>query len=775
MSQFYLHLASVNWALRLKIPLSAPLCFLVLALTNLAVAFSPSLQRVEPRGGQVGTKVQLELIGQRLYRPTQLLFYRDGLQVLEVRPGKDPKKAFATLHIPPQAALGEYPFRVLCQEGLSELRTFWVGQFPTIYEARTKNGKREANDTFATAQRIATDVTVQGTTQREDADYFKLHLRKGQRLSVEVEGMRLGRVMFDPLVSILDGSGKELARNDDSPLLGRDCAVSIICPETADYVIYLRESAFEGSSQAQYRLHVGHFPRPTRMTPIAAHAGDAVTFTFEGDPAGPFQKTTVLTETTRSVFPEYAGYLSPSGLPLRIIPPHAGAHFQGFLTADAPVHNHFFEGKKGQRIAIEAYAHRLGSRADTSLSLRRKGTRGKALASNQDRGPNQPDSALRATLPENGTYALTIRDHLRRHGPEFFYHVEVTPDIRPLTATVPEANPNDTQSFKQIQVPRGSRIALVPNIQRNGYQKPLTLSSPKLPEGVQAIFQTHPRQTNQLPILFEARADAPLSASLVPLELRDPDGQRTGPVLEKIAHVHLRNLGTFHETTSDRLAMAVIESAPFSISLTCPPVIPRDGVLELRVNLLRKEGFTGRVRLSLPWRPNGLSAPNEVEIPSGKDHAFIQLNTKSDALLGTHQIIVTALGETDRGPIRLSSRFHALTVIEPLISARITRQKLKVGSQASLPIQLTSQRGWKGKATLTLKGLPHGVSAQPVHVTSDETVAQVPLTLSDQVRPRLHRNLFIEATVPYEKGTARHLIARGGVLQVTRPDTTAAR
>ena len=58
---------------------------------------------------------------------------------------------------------------------------------------------------------------MQGVADREDDDYYQVQCKKGQRLSVEVEAMRLGRVMFDPYVAILDENRFELAVNDDSP------------------------------------------------------------------------------------------------------------------------------------------------------------------------------------------------------------------------------------------------------------------------------------------------------------------------------------------------------------------------------------------------------------------------------------------------------------------------------------------------------------------------------------------------------------------------------
>ena len=63
----------------------------------------------------------------------------------------------------------------------------------------------------ASAQ-VVGSPTVNGVIQNEDADYFSVEAKKGQRITVEVEGMRLGLTMFDPCVAILSKDGRELAK-----------------------------------------------------------------------------------------------------------------------------------------------------------------------------------------------------------------------------------------------------------------------------------------------------------------------------------------------------------------------------------------------------------------------------------------------------------------------------------------------------------------------------------------------------------------------------------
>ena len=60
---------------------------LSLILTPLAAeAATPELNRVLPRGAQVGTELTLNLYGNRLHDAEELIFYEPGLEVLSLEP-----------------------------------------------------------------------------------------------------------------------------------------------------------------------------------------------------------------------------------------------------------------------------------------------------------------------------------------------------------------------------------------------------------------------------------------------------------------------------------------------------------------------------------------------------------------------------------------------------------------------------------------------------------------------------------------------------------------
>jgi hypothetical protein len=132
--------------------------------------------------------VELTLTGDRLADAQELLLYQSGITVKKLQPTTQQVKV--QVAIAPDAPLGEHALRVRTASGVSELRTFWVGALPMVEE-------KEPNSDFSQPQKIALDVTVAGTIENEDVDYFRVELKKGERLAVELEGMRLGEAMFD--------------------------------------------------------------------------------------------------------------------------------------------------------------------------------------------------------------------------------------------------------------------------------------------------------------------------------------------------------------------------------------------------------------------------------------------------------------------------------------------------------------------------------------------------------------------------------------------------
>ena len=128
------------------------------------------------------------------------MWYEPGLEALKLSLVTN-KVVRAQVKIAADCGLGEHHVRVRTATGLSELRTFFVGPYPVVEE-------KEPNNEPGQAQRVGLNTTVTGVIISEDVDCFAVEARQGSRLSAEVEGMRLGRGVFDPRLAVLDKIGR---------------------------------------------------------------------------------------------------------------------------------------------------------------------------------------------------------------------------------------------------------------------------------------------------------------------------------------------------------------------------------------------------------------------------------------------------------------------------------------------------------------------------------------------------------------------------------------
>ncbi|MBA3485176.1 MAG: peptidase, partial [Pirellulales bacterium] len=172
-------------------------------------AAGPRLDHLTPQGGQRGTEVAVTLIGGRIgQEPQEILFYESGIEVRGIE-RIDDNQTKATLAITADCQPGIHAVRVRTATGLTNLRTFHVGTQPEIVET-------EPNNDFAKPQAIPLGAVVNGVVTNEDVDYFVVEAKEGERISVEVEGLRLGRTFFDPAIAIFDEKRFEVAAADDS-------------------------------------------------------------------------------------------------------------------------------------------------------------------------------------------------------------------------------------------------------------------------------------------------------------------------------------------------------------------------------------------------------------------------------------------------------------------------------------------------------------------------------------------------------------------------------
>jgi len=278
----------------------------LVALAAGVQAASPRFNSTNPAGAQRGTDVSLSLSGARLDNSAEIIFTGSGIKVLKIDSVKT-NSIKATIQIARDCELGEHQLRVRTAGGVSELRTFWVGAYPNVTEF-------EPNNERVKAHQVSFGTTVNGTAGGEDVDFYRVEAKKGQRISAEVEAIRLGRAMLDAYLAIRDSDGSILASADDTTLLMQDAYVSLLAPKDGAYYIEMRDGTYSGNDTA-YRLHVGNFPRPATVFPLGGPAGETVSFKFIGAAGGDFSNEIKLSATPGEKFGAYAqqnGDIAPS-------------------------------------------------------------------------------------------------------------------------------------------------------------------------------------------------------------------------------------------------------------------------------------------------------------------------------------------------------------------------------------------------------------------------------------------------------------------------------
>ncbi len=732
--------------------------FLLLALSTLSVietvdAASPQLDRILPVGAQRGTEVELHFYGRRLNDAVDLFFYKPGIELVKVVEAKN-DQVKALVKISKDCQLGPHEIRLRTETGVSELRTFQVSNLPIVEE-------KEPNSTFDSPQKIPINVSVSGIVQSEDVDCFVFEAKKGQRITAEVTGLRLGWTLFDSHVSILNSKRFELASNDDHPLLRQDGLASVIIPEDGQYQVHIRESSYGGNGNCRYLLHVGTFPRPTTVYPLGGPAGQDLEVKLLGDVAGEKSyKLKIEPEKASSFtfFPKEGNEITPSPVPFRVShlkntfekepnDRHKDANsgpapvaFNGILQKPGDYDYFKFPAKKNQSFDIHVYGRRLRSPIDPILHIfNAKDNR--RITGNDDAGG--PDSYFRFRAPADGEYILRINDHLKRGGPTFVYRIEVDHIQAGLSLSIPTSR-RFSQSGQTITVPRNNRTAVLLQISRSNFGGNVDLTALGLPPEVKFLADQMASNVSAIPIVFEASEKANVGGQLVNLtgKLADPKRKIEGGYDQSIALVYGQpNNAVYWTRKIDRLALAVAKEAAFEIEIVQPKApLVRNGVMNLKVISKRKEGFKSAISLNMLFNPPGVGSSRGIRIPEGKNEATIRLNANGSAPVKDWKIAVTG----SAGGVLVSSQLATLKIAQPYLAISLERAATETGKPTNIFGKMEVVTPFKGKAKVRLLGLPARVVTKEIEVTPETKELDFQLTVDAKSRPGRHRNIFCQ-------------------------------
>jgi hypothetical protein len=749
-----------------------------------AWAAYPDMSTLRPHGGQIGADVKLTITGARLEDFEDLMFYTPGFKVKSVE-SRAANKVELTLSIGQDVPAGNHVMRVRTKSGVSHMRQFFASPFPNVEE-------KEPNSDFATAQPIALGQTIEGVVLPEDVDYYKLTVKKGQRIGVQVDGLRLATIpggMFDPYVAILDKDKFEKAFSDDTILHRQDGYCSFTAEYDGDYYVMVRESSYRGSANSFYRLHVGDFRRPDAIYPAGGKLGSKLTVRFL-EARDSFAEEVVLpTENDAEfVLSPKTQRPAPSGNTFRLstidntLEAEPNDTFEtGTLAAaaDAYALNGIIEKpgdvdcfrvplKKGQVFECRALAQALGSPLDPVVNV--YGPKGGAINGNDDGGGmRRLDSRFKIAVPVDGVYTVRITDHLERGGANFVYRIEMVASQPSLTFASPDYSVNDTSYRQFMAVPRGGRMVLLENFTRNSVGGDYRFELKGLPAGVKLLEDAAPGDQPGMPLVLEAAPDAPYAGVVVTplLQPKDPNNKIVGQMRRTYDIVRVGNV-IYYQGIEDQLPVAVVDEAPYSLEIQKPETpLVRNGIFNLKVVAKRKEGFKGAIRVFMCWTPPGVSSLGEQTIAEGANDCVFQLSANANVDTKPWKFVVQGEADAGKGRVYNASPFAELATEAPYVAANaIPLTALEIGTPGVMTTNFEVARPFEGEAVATLVGAPDTIRIAPIKVTKDTKELRFTVETDEKSRVGKTANMFVQVDVPVGKGVATHRIALGSILRL---------
>lgn len=749
--------------------LSANLLSLVFCAATLlvgqALATLPVVTSLEPKGVVRGEETVVQFKGTRLSDASEVLCDLPGIEILEVKAvnnGTTEVKLKASADLTP----GLYPIRLVTKSGISNLRLLGVGSMPIVTEV-------EPNDDFAEPQTVDLNCTIDGVVKREDIDHYRVSLKKGQTLNVEVEGIRIAYSLrnsniLDPYIAILDKGRFEVATKDDSALLQQDGFCSFTAPEDGEYTIVIRDSSFLGSDLGGYRLHIGTYPRPVAVLPAGGQPSslmEAQVVLSDGStqsvkvplPSENFNQWGFTIEDERGIAPS-PNWVRVNELPVtleqepnddRAKAPMAtvpGA-FCGVVEKADDFDCFSFEAKKGTRYRVEVFARDvLRSPLDAVLNV--FDPKNATLVSSDD-SRGKIDPFVEFDAKEDGKHTVRIYDHLRSGGPTYTYRIEVTTPAPSVNLTLKELRRDEAEV---VNVPIGGQTAMMVSAQRDRYNGEVNLSLEGLPEGVTATTFPMPAGRPEVPVVLTAAPDAKHNASLFTVFAKGDD--KNPLVGGKLSQHHNLVLGQNRRSMwgydTERAAMAVTDEVPFTVEVIQPKTpIVRNGSKNLKVVITKKEGFDDKVSFRTLYNPPGIGINNSRAIEKGQTEVEIPITANNGAGIGTWPIVFVAYYNTPTGQAMTSTSPIMLEVQNALFGFDFPRSAGELGSEVTYTVPISIDRPYEGEAEIQLVGIPAGVSspAATQKITPESTSVSFPLVIAKDAKVGKHRTLTCQARV----------------------------
>lgn len=563
------------------------------------------------------------------------------------------------------ATPGDRELRLVTRAGLTNPLRFEVGQWPEAVE-------QEPNDQDTSQTALVTPPAVlNGQIMPGDVDRFRLRLKEGQNLVVQVQARALMPYLadavpgwFQPTVALRDSDGRELAYADDY----RFDPDPVLCwrvPRAGEYVLQIQDALYRGRDDFVYRVTVGGQPFITSIFPLGGREGVPTVVAVSGWNL-PWQQvvldTTPGPDTIRASNWRYAGGLSNTlcyavdSLPecmesepndsvdtaQRVTLPQI---INGRIGRPGDVDLYRIEGRAGEEVVAEVVAHRLGSPLDSLLRL--LDADGKVVAWNDDFDDksagletHHADSYLRAKLPRDGSYWVRLSDTQGHGGEEYGYRLRMSAPQPDFALRIVPSSLNLLSGRTvpiSVMALRKDGFAGDIAVRLKGAPPGFVLAGGRIPAGREAVRMTltAPQQQTDAPIALELEGTAQVGGRTVTRRVVPAED-----MMQAFAYRHL---------VPARQLMALVvggrRNAPvIQLGGAGPVKIPAGGTAQVRVFSPAMAFLRDSLHLELSDPPPGVTLQEVQRLPGG---VALVLKADKDHVGYADNLIVSASAETE--------------------------------------------------------------------------------------------------------------------------------
>lgn len=695
---------------------------LLLSLTSNAVA-APRVDTASLRGLTIGQTTRLTLRGKELGPDPEvkLDFMTDAVRIL---PESSAERLELEIELSSDVAPMHGHLRIASATGISAPITLGIDQLPEA----------------AFSEKIETlPVALSGNLSGSQLLSTTFSGKAGQLVIAEVEAQRLGSKL-QPMVSIVDERGTQLAYSSREVTIQGDARVEVELPANGTYTIKLQDVLFKGGSPGHFRLKVGQFNYADLLLPLALNSKNTAD---ETPPPETFVETSINRGTPGPFSGPRPKIYSSNFSEVSIVPGDqpgdssigaAPIGVSSVLSEPKETDAFLINVTPGMKYRAEVFAQRLNSPVDAVLEIRKPD--GGMLASSDDQN-NSPDPAAVFDVPQGvSQVSVSVRDVARAGGPLHLYRIAITP-----------ANHADFHLHipsPAINIPAGGSAVLEVIAQRRGFGGPIALDFLELPEGIQVSLNEIPARADRALVTFTASADAKLSAVGMVIGRAKVKEQE----ITRVSAVGAEAGGFGLAVSEENLGIGIVQMPKLTLAYGSTPAANALGLGQstpLMVKVQRGEGQTGPIRFSLV-------TSQEIPQDKGKPDLSKAIKLNGEPIMAADQSEMTLSLSV---PQELKDIAWDVAVKGELLSddkkqvkasATTPAVRLTMGSPVFLALTGESIVRLKGKisraggfaeaVTIAVEGLPKEAKAAPVEVVADKTDFEIEIVLPTGIQAK---------------------------------------